>query len=94
MTRKQRFPPEASTRPEHGSKPGLTHQSGPAPKGKRERAEAPTEPPPPPSKKPSRAPKPGASDVRRVKAAPAAATVDEVTADLTRDPRREKDSDE
>jgi hypothetical protein len=100
MVRKKPFPPEADTRPDmQRPKVGPRH-SGPAPKSARERAEAdtippPSEPPPPtkrsgpPAMKTQRRPR--GSDVRDVEGGPAAATVDEVTADLSKDPRREKD---
>jgi hypothetical protein len=94
MPKKQPFPPEADTEP--GDR-AATRQSGPAPKSKRERANAPTEPPPKGrktggkaadtrtsgvlSRKPS---KPGSNEA-------GGATVDEVVADLAKDPRRERD---
>ncbi len=58
---------------------------------RRERAEAPTVPPP---GRGSRAARP--SDVHHVKRSGlrGGATVDEVTADLTRDPRRERDEED
>ena len=98
MVRKKRFPPEHDTQPDVRPKVS-THHSGPAPKSVRQRAEADTLPPPsqppPPTKrsgKPSpKGQRPRVSDVRGVKPAPGAATVDEVTADLSRDPRRERD---
>src|SRR6185312_4560237 len=106
MSRKPRFPTEPATRPDarrRSSAPParpLTHQSGPAPKDARERAEAPTVPPPPtvpsPAREPSAPPRAErgdrTSDVRVRRGARSdmpAATVDEVTADLSRDPRRE-----
>jgi hypothetical protein len=102
MVRKKRFPPEEDTRPDlKRPKDPVTHQSGPAPKDVRERAEAPTIPPPsapPPTKRSGRpAGKTGrgrVSDVREVDHGPGAATVDEVTADLSKDPRRERDDEE
>ena len=124
MSPKQRFPPEPETRPDaHPSKLLTPRPSGPAPKSRRERAEAPTLPPPrpgarrtttPPGREASRpvsrpiAPDTGsspdgdndrgrASGVRPRRAAlPSvpAATVDEVVADLTNDPRRERDDEE
>jgi hypothetical protein len=67
-------------------------QSGPASKDKRSKHEAPTLPPPPPkaSSKPGRDPT-KTSYVRPRKRRESAATIDEVTADLSKDPRREKD---
>jgi hypothetical protein len=99
MVRKKRFPPEPDTQPDVRPKVTTTHHSGPAPKSLRQRAEAdtlpPPEEPPPPTKrsgKPSpKGQRPRVSDVRGVKPAPGAATVDEVTADMSRDPRRERD---
>jgi hypothetical protein len=100
MVRKKRFPPEPDTRPAVRPKVSTPHPSGPAPKSIRQRAEAktlpppPSEPPPPTKRsgKPSpMARRPRASDVREVNPAPGAATVDEVTADLSQDPRRERD---
>jgi hypothetical protein len=101
MVRKNRFPPEHDTRPDlNRPKVGTSHHSGPAPKSVRLRSEAETLPPPsnppPPTKRSGRAaPKterrPRVSDVREVEGGPQAATVDEVTADLSKDPRRERD---
>ncbi len=102
MAKKDRFPHEADTAPGH-KKPGT---SGPAPK-RRHSQSADTLPPPPPSsrrKPPTARPtrpsmrsksspktsgiskkrKPHESDIP-------GATVDEVVADMSRDPRREKD---
>ena len=87
MARKQPFPPEADTQPDMAR-----HVSGPAPKTKRRSA---TTVPPPKSKRGK-----GAVDTRnsgmRSRKPPAkrggeGATVDEVTADLSKDPRRERD---
>jgi hypothetical protein len=100
MVRKKRFPAEHDTRPDLNRPKVGPHHSGPAPKSVRQRAEADTLPPPsepPPATKRSgrAAPKterrPRVSDVREMEGGPRAATVDEVTADLSRDPRREKD---
>jgi hypothetical protein len=99
MVRKKRFPPEPVTQPDVRPKVSSSHHSGPAPKSVRQRAEAETLPPPasqPPPTKRSGKPSPKAqrarvSDVRGVNPAPGAATVDEVTADMSRDPRRERD---
>ena len=96
MPRKNPFPPEADTKPE-SVRPRKRQESAPAPKSRRERSEAPTLPPPHGEPTP---PDPGsssaavasrASDVRPTKRRMAAATVDEVTADLSKDPRRERD---
>jgi|SRR5580704_15998144 hypothetical protein len=97
MARKPRFPTEPDTRPD--SRRSAARQSGPAPKDLRERSEAPTMPPPgskppTPTEAPTR-PRHGAkasvSGVRTGKPDVAAATIDEVTADLSKDPRREND---
>jgi len=118
MPRKQPFPPEADTQPD------IQRPSGPAPKSKRARADAPTVPPPkakrgkgaeaPPAKTTSKANMPRtsvskgslakASEPRNsgirsrrppsTKRDPSGAAVDEVTADLSRDPRRERDDDD
>jgi hypothetical protein len=71
--------------------PPTPRQSGPSPRDKR-KSEAPTLPPPPPkpSTKPGRDPT-KTSYVRPRKRQESAATIDEVTADLSKDPRREKD---
>jgi hypothetical protein len=101
MPRKNPFPPEAETKPNSQSgRPRKRQESAPAPKSRRERSEAPTLPPPraedaPADLAPSSAPASvHASDVRPVRQRMAAATVDEVTADLSKDPRREQDDGE
>ncbi len=101
MARKPRFPPEPETRPDSRRKPTAARQSGPAPKDLRGRSEAPTEPPPAPTRAPTDPPtkprRPVAardSGVRTGKPPAAAATVDEVTADLSKDPRREHEDGE
>jgi hypothetical protein len=105
MARKPRFPPEPVTRPDSRRPKGpTTHRSGPAPKDARERSEAPTLPPPAgsenddgkPSSPPARPRRPGTNRDSGVatKGDMAAATVDEVTADLSKDPRSERDDDE
>jgi hypothetical protein len=105
MARKPRFPPEPATRPDTRRPKGpTTHRSGPAPKDAREKAEAPTLPPPtkdpgpPPTTEPgqarSRSKRRDAdrtSGMRDAKPRMPAATVDEVTADMSKDPRRERD---
>jgi hypothetical protein len=100
MARKNPFPPEPETKPDAQSvRPRKRAESAPAPKSRRERSEAPTLPPPrnapaPPSVRPPVPPGDRASDVRSVKKKRiVAATVDEVTADLSKDPRRERDDD-
>ena len=100
MARKPRFPPEPATRPETRRPKGpTTHRSGPAPKDAREKAEAPTLPPP--SREPEHAPPRSrrrdadrTSGMRNAKHRMPAATVDEVTADMSKDPRRERDDEE
>jgi hypothetical protein len=88
MPRKQPFPPESPTEPDLRQPRGGPARSGPAPKSKR--SQAPTTPPktkktqpprssgPVPRERPKRTGEPGAK-------------VDEVTADMSKDPRREKD---
>ncbi len=101
--RKNPFPPEAPTNPDLSDEPvtpragavrgGPARASGPAPKGQRDRSQAPTLPPP---KKKSGKVDPRSSGVQSSRtgkrAAPEekGATVDEVVADLTKDPRRER----
>jgi hypothetical protein len=101
MARKERFPTtEPDTVPRTQRSKTATRQSGPAPKGARERSEAPTLPPPPSEPPPTERQKRAAtrrtealraSNVRSKRPTIPAATVDEVTADLSRDPRRERD---
>jgi hypothetical protein len=92
MTPKQPFPPESETQPD-------VRASGAAPKIKRDRSAASTVPPPPKPKK-STGSETKTSGIRSRKppaksdpAGASGATVDEVTADLSRDPRRERDDD-
>jgi hypothetical protein len=90
MTPKQPFPPEPDTQPD-------VRGSGAAPKIKRDRSGASTVPPPTKAKK-SAGPETKTSGIRSrrppSKSDAAGATVDEVTADLSRDPRRERDDDD
>lgn len=96
MPKKERFQHEADTAP-GTKKPGT---SGPAPK-RRHSENAPTLPPPPPSsrggksaaaKRPTARPKTSSIKKRKPHESDIpGATVDEVVADLSRDPRREKD---
>lgn len=91
MPKKQPFPPEADTQP--GDR-AATRQSGPAPKSKRERSSAPTEPPPKNRKGGGKAADTrtsGTQSRRAPKKDAAGAMVDEVVADLSKDPRRERD---
>ena len=96
MAKRNRFPPEAETAPDMKAPraPSGGRSSGPAPKNKREGAEAPTLPPPPKSKRGEKPADPKTSGVQsrrsRESKGPRAA-VDEVTADLSKDPRRERD---
>ena len=96
MARKPPFPEEPITKPAHQRPPEATppRQSGPAPKAKApqteekiKRAEAPTLPPPPLEQGTP-------SGIRPRLAQKKAATVDEVVADLSKDPRAEVDDDE
>jgi hypothetical protein len=96
MPRKQRFPPEADTKPQSRTEGPETRRSGPAPKSKRDRSEAPTMPPPKVSerasgKASSETRTSGMRSRKRDPSAHPAATIDEVTADLSKDPRRESD---
>jgi hypothetical protein len=100
MQRKERFPPEADTQPEVlRAKVLAARRSERAPKRSDQRAEAPTEPPPAAAKG-SSAPKdstdnrPSGMRTRRHGKTGTAATVDEVVADLSQDPRRERDEDD
>jgi hypothetical protein len=87
MPRKQPFPPEPDTQPD------MRRPSGPAPKNKRARTEVETVPPP--KTKRSKANDTKTSGIRSRKPSPkrdgSGATIDEVTADLSKDPRRERD---
>ena len=90
MARKNPFPSEPKTQPERRTKrpPARGPRvSAPAPKSRRERAEAPTLPPGARSTPPD-APE-RVSDIRNVAPELQAATVDEVVADLSKDPRCE-----
>jgi hypothetical protein len=100
MQRKERFPPEADTQPEVlRAKVLAARRSERAPKKPDERADQPTQPPPPPADRGSTKQKIGESRPsgmrarRHGKSAPVA-TVDEVVADLSHDPRRERDEDD
>ncbi len=107
MQRKEHFPPEADTQPDvlH-AKILAARQSGRVPKKPDGRAELPTEPPParkPSLKKEARpAPAERTPDEARLSVLRArrsgkgstAATVDEVVADMSQDPRREHDEDD
>jgi hypothetical protein len=99
MARKKGFPQEGDTKPGR-PKPPEPRRSGPAPSTKREASEAPTLPPPaieevPPTRPSGRAAARN-SGLRSRKPATSdhpSATVDEVTADMSKDPRREVDDD-
>jgi hypothetical protein len=96
MPQRKPFPPESETRP--NAKAIAARQSSPAPKTARQRSEAPTVPPPPrtaarqPTENESGVVRTRGKSVSNVRAARPvnAATVDEVTADMSRDPRRER----
>lgn len=93
MAKRNRFPPEPETQPDLSRPKAGARTSGPAPKSKRARAEEPTLPPPK-SKRATVPSMPRASGVKSRKPRASdvpAATVDEVTADLSKDPRRERD---
>ena len=101
MPQRKPFPPEPETRPHAKDAKTLgARQSSPTLKGSRQRAEAPTVPPPRPAAKQlaeKETPRPprgkSVSSVRAARSAVNAATIDEVTADMSRDPRREHDRD-
>jgi hypothetical protein len=103
MPRKKRFPPEGDTKPDAGRSRVLEgRRSSPAPKTKRELAEAPTLPPPPPIEESIPPTRPSGRAGERTSGVRArrpkvsehpSATVDEVTADMSKDPRREADDD-
>jgi hypothetical protein len=94
MAKRNRFPPESETQPDVSRKRPTARTSGAAPKSKRARAEAPTLPPPPPSKrgeKPAE-PRPSGMKTRKPRTTDSpGAKVDEVTADMSKDPRRERE---
>ena len=101
MSQKRRFTPEPVTKPATRRAKGQpVRSSTPVPKGKRERAEAPTIPPPGLAKQ-ERATRAASDEVRhsgmrarRSSRSAPAATVDEVVADLSKDPRRDHDEDD
>jgi len=102
MARKNRFPPD--TKPNiRAPKTPIDRQSGPAPKDARAKSEAPTLPPPPTKKgrhtpaRPRRSEAPRNSGVQSRRPAGSktpAATLDEVTADMSNDPRREREDED
>lgn len=93
MSRKPKFPEEAKTKPGRGRRQAATtppRLQGNAAVARRNASEAPTEPPPPLDEAVEVVvPKGGKVSGVRPKRGASAATVDEVTADLTKDPRRE-----
>jgi hypothetical protein len=90
MAKRNRFPPEPETQPDLSRPKTTARTSGAAPKSKRERAEAATVPPPR-SKRPAE-PRPSGVKQRKTPESDGnGATVDEVTADLSKDPRRERE---
>jgi hypothetical protein len=99
MPQRKPFPPEHDTRPNRNeAKTVEARRSSPLPKSARERAEAPTIPPPPKQKPKTKEQEPtgrprgkSVSNVRAARAVVNVATVDEVTADLSKDPRRDRD---
>ncbi len=101
MARKKGFPKEGDTKPAVTRAKGPeSRRSSPAPKTKRELSEAPTLPPPAieevPPTRPSGRPGGRTSGMRARKPVTSdhpSATVDEVTADMSKDPRREADDD-
>ncbi len=94
MAKRNRFPPEPETSPGVTRKRPTARTSGAAPKSKRARAEAPTLPPPAPASKRGDKPdtRPSGMKARKPRTTDSpGATVDEVTADLSKDPRRERE---
>jgi hypothetical protein len=88
MPRKQPFPPESPTEPDL-TRPKPPRSSGAAPRSKR--SQAPTVPP---KTKKGATTEPRTSGVvsrRSKKAGAPGAAIDEVVADLSKDPRRERD---
>jgi hypothetical protein len=104
MSQKRRFTPEPVTKPAtRRAKGPMVRSSSPVPKSKRERAEAPTLPPPGKTKEERKvrvsdetadARPSGMRSRRATRSSTPAATVDEVVADLSKDPRRERDEDD
>jgi hypothetical protein len=87
MPRKQPFPPESTTEPDMRQPKSAPSRSGPAPRSKR--SQAPTTPPKGKKSQPRSSgpvPRERAKDAGRP-----GAKVDEVTADMSKDPRRERD---
>jgi hypothetical protein len=103
MSQKRRLTPEPVTKPATRRAKGQpTPTSSPVPKSKRERSEAPTLPPPrargqerdPGSVADPNDARHSGMRARRPTRSTPAATVDEVVADLSKDPRREHDEDD
>jgi hypothetical protein len=90
MAKRNRFPPEPETQPDLSRPKTTARTSGPAPKSKRERAEVATVPPPR-SKRPTQPRTSGIKPRKPRESDGTGATVDEVTADLSKDPRRERE---
>lgn len=106
MAQRRRFTPEPVTKPGSRRPKGpVARSSEPVPKSRRERAEAPTLPPPrvvkderasqapPKPAEPADGRPSGVRGRRPAQPSMPAATVDEVVADLSKDPRRERDDD-
>ncbi len=96
MARKPKFEDEVKTKPGRGRRsqaPAIVR--GGALSAKKQASEAPTEPPPPPAEEISISIPPHKTKVSGVRpkrhSGTRAATVDEVTADMTNDPRRDDD---
>jgi hypothetical protein len=87
---KAKRPPARKTEPSLRLRP--KHTDPPVSQERKKRAEADTLPPPPPES-PTDPPPRTSGEVRtsmRVKKNPSKVTIDEVTADMTKDPRREE----
>jgi len=98
MQRKPVFPPEPDTQPDVlRAKTLANRRGGSGPRKPDDRSERPTDPPP--AKRKARASEPPRKDgdrlsglrARRATKTAPVATVDEVVADMSRDPRRERD---
>jgi hypothetical protein len=87
MPRKEPFPPEADTEPDLRRTP---RPSGSPAKGKRDKTQASTAPPPAKTRNQPKDTRSSGIQARRSKRG-AGATVDEVVADLSKDPRRERE---
>jgi hypothetical protein len=92
MPKGKPLPPEPSTRPDvRRGNAASASRSRPAPRRARDKSSISTLPPPPDEGEAGQAGEPTVSRERPTDRRLSAATVDEVTADLTQDSRRERD---